>query len=217
MEERNELWEDLRSHYDAPMLKSKRWILMGDNNDILDGEEHSGFSDSPMIPMGMRDFQEITSYCKLTDMGYQGSVYTWRNKHEEGLTCKKLDRVLINEEWLNSSKAYCVFESGGCSDHVRCRIQMEVEEKKKTRPFKFSNVIAKMPEFLPVMETQWRDYEALFPSTSAMFRLTKQLKGLKQSLRHLSKMKLGDLTRRTREAYKELCIKQKNTSENPTA
>lgn len=100
-----------------------------------------------------------------------------------------------------------MFESGGCSDHVRCRIQLEVEEKKKSRPFKFSNVIANMPEFIPLMETQWRDYEALFHSTSAIFRLTKQLKGLKQSL---SKMKLGDLTRRTREAYQELCAKQKN-------
>lgn len=81
----------------------------------------------------MRDFQEVVRYCKLTDMGYQGPLYTWCNKREEGLICKKLDRVLINEEWLTNSHAYSVFELGGCSDHLRCRIQMKIEETKKEK------------------------------------------------------------------------------------
>lgn len=137
-------------------------------------------------------------------MGYQGPKFTWCNKREEGLICKKLDRVLINEEWLNSSKAYCVFEPGGCSDHLRCRIQLE---EKKRKPFKFSNPIAKMPEFIPLVERHWRENEALVHSTYVMFRLTKQLKALKQPLRTLSKEKLGDLPKRAREAYIELCDK----------
>ena len=45
-------------------------------------------------------------------MGYQGPRYTWCNKREDGLISKKLDRVLVNEEWLNRSGAYCVFEPG---------------------------------------------------------------------------------------------------------
>lgn len=44
---------------------------MGDYNEILEEDEHSGFEDSPRIPVGMRDFQEATRYCRLTDMGYQ--------------------------------------------------------------------------------------------------------------------------------------------------
>lgn len=217
MEERKELWEDLRSHHEAPLLKNKKWILMGDFNEVLEGEEHSGFSDLPRVTSGMRDFQDAVRTCKLMDMGYQGTRFTWCNKREEGLICKKLDRVLINEEWLHSSKAYSVFESGGCSDHARCRIQLAVEEKKKRRPFKFSNVIATVPEFLPLMEAQWGEYDELFHSTSAMFRLTKQLKSLKQPLRQLSKLKLGDIIKKTKEAYRELCVCQKNTLENPSA
>lgn len=46
-------------------------------------------------------------------MGYHGPLFTWCNKREEGLICKKLDRVLINEVWLHNLKAYCVFEPGG--------------------------------------------------------------------------------------------------------
>lgn len=100
----------------------------------------------------MREFQEVTRHCRLTDMGHQGPLFTWCNKREEGLICKKLDKVLINEEWLNKSKAYCVFEAGGCLDHLRCRIQFEVEEVKKRKPFKFTNVVAKIPEFIPLIE-----------------------------------------------------------------
>lgn len=112
-------------------------------------------------------------------------------------------------------RSYCVFEAGGCSDHLRCRVQFEREEVKKRKPFKFTNVIAKMPEFMPLIENHWKDHEALYHSTSAMYRLTKRLKVLKQPLRSLSKMKLGDLSRRTREAYNNLCLKQKETLENP--
>ncbi|KAF8115392.1 hypothetical protein N665_0027s0008 [Sinapis alba] len=103
------------------MFKNKRWMLIGDYNEILEGEEHSGFEDSPRIPQDMRDFQDDTRYCKLTNLGYQGSYFTWCNKREGGLIFKKLDRVLVNEEWLHNLPAYC--ESGGCSDHLRCRIK----------------------------------------------------------------------------------------------
>lgn len=216
MEERKSLWEEIKDHQDSALFRNKKWILMGDFNEILEGEEHSGFEAAPRLPPGMRDFQDVARYCKLTDMGFQGPLFTWCNKREEGLICKKLDRVLVNEEWLQNDSAYCVFEPGGCSDHVRCRIQLDINGRKKRRPFKFTNAIGKMPEFRTLLEDQWKDYEALFNSTSAMFRFTKRLKALKQPLRCLSKDKLGDLPKRTREAYKVLCEKQKETMENPT-
>lgn len=215
VEERKSMWEELKDHHDAPMIKHKKWMIMGDFNEILEGEVHSDYEDIPRVPPGMRDFQEVARYCSLTDMSYQGSKFTWRNKREDGLIYKKLDRVLVNEEWLHTSKAYCVFESGWCSDHLRCRIHWDVEEKKKIRPFKFTNSISKMEEFIPLMRDQWRGREALYHCTSAMFMLTKQLKALKQPLRMLSKIKMGDLSRRMREAFVDLCEKQKLTLERP--
>lgn len=157
----------------------------------------------------MREFQAVANYCRFTDMGFQGPLLAWCNKREDGLICKKLDRVLINEDWLNGRKAYCVFEAGGCSDHLRCRFHFENEDERKRKSFKFTNAIAKMPEFLPLFEEFWRDQEELFHSTSAMFRLTKRLKLLKQPLRSLSKLKLGDLSKNTDKAYNYLCLRQK--------
>lgn len=56
VEERKKLWEDLKNHSDAPIFKDKKWMLMGDFNEILEGEEHSEYEISPRIPQGMRDF-----------------------------------------------------------------------------------------------------------------------------------------------------------------
>lgn len=49
-----------------------------------------------------------------------------------------------------------------------------------------------------------------------MFRFSKKLKGLKPSIRNLSREKLGDLPRRAKEAYASLCEKQGKTLLTPS-
>lgn len=137
MEERRILWEDLRNHKDSTMFINKQRVVFGDFNEILDGEEHSGYDNNSATTARMRDFQEITRYCSLSDMGSHGPLHTWCNKRKEGLICKKLDRVLINDAAMHGLvNAYCVFEPGGCSDHLRCRIQFEAKIQKKRKPLK---------------------------------------------------------------------------------
>lgn len=48
---------------------------MGDFNEILDGEENSGFSDLGRLPSRMRDFQKMVLHCNLSDMGYKVLFY----------------------------------------------------------------------------------------------------------------------------------------------
>jgi len=74
---------------------------MGDYNEILDGREHCEFTHSPFIPLGMQDFQNVVRHCTLTDMGSLEPLFTWCNKRGEGLICKILDRVLMNDIWLH--------------------------------------------------------------------------------------------------------------------
>lgn len=73
----------------------------------------------------MRDFQRMVLSCNLTDMSYQGPMHTWCNKREEGVIYKKLDRVLMNSVALSKfSSSFAIFEPWGCSDHLRCKIQL---------------------------------------------------------------------------------------------
>lgn len=216
MEERKMLWEDLKTHQNSPMFRNKPWIVFGDFNEILDVQEHSNFAVSPMVSSGMRDFQDVIRYCSFTEMTSHGPQYTWCNKREEGLICKKLDRVIVNDSWLLAyPQSHCLFEAGGCSDHMRCRIQIRAPTAKTRRPFKFTNVLTRFPDYLPMVDTFWSGTEALYISTSALYLLTKKLKTLKPKIRNLSKETIGDLSKRARQAYEKLCECQKNTMMNP--
>ena len=217
VEERRTLWEDICHHHDSPLFKDKPWMICGDFNEILDGSEHSNFDSTQISYAGMRDFQAVIRHCSITDLGYHGPLFTWCNKREEGLVCKKLDRVLVNDSWCNVfPHSYSVFESGGCSDHARGRINLEALARCGRKPFKFVNVLKKIPQFQSVVEDQWKNSSTLFPSTSALHRFSKKLKALKPHLRSLGKEKLGDLPKRTREAYDRLCAKQIDTLAHPS-
>lgn len=215
-EGRKELWEDLCHHNDSVLFRNKPWIIMGDFNEILEVEESSGFSDLVRLPSGMRDFQRMVLHCNLSDLGYQGPLFTWCNKREDGVICKKLDRVLVNDAALQKfPNAYSVFESGGCSDHMRCKVQLLPPNEKIRRPFKYVNVIGSLPSFLPKIKDYWESTPVLFHSTSAMFRFSKKLKNLKPLIRDIGKEKLGNLTMKTKEALEVLCDKQQKTLSNP--
>ena len=216
MENRKELWSDIKDHQDAAMFRGKQWIIMGDFNEILDGEEHSSYQDSGLTNSGMRDFESIVQYCRLVDLGSQGPKFTWCNKREEGLICKKLDRFLVNDTWLQTQDKSCgVFEAGGCSDHLRGRFHLQTEAVGKRRPFKFTNAVAEMPNFIKMIEDHWKENQPLFQSTSALFRFSKSLKALKPQIRRLSKEKLGKLSMKVKEAYNDLCKQQKRLMEDP--
>lgn len=214
-EERKELWKDLKDHQDSPIIRKAPWIIQGDFNEILDGLEHS--VDTTYDSLGMREFKEAVEYCALLDMSYQGPRFTWCNKRDIGIICKKLDRVMMNEAWVRMfPQSYCVFEAGGCSDHQRCRMVFKTEVMKPRKPFKFVNALVDSPEFYSMVEGFWAETEPLFNSTSALFRLSKKLKALKPYLRELSKEKFGDIFKKTSEAYKSLCLAQTNNLEDPS-
>ena len=212
------LWNDLQHHHDAPMFQGKPWLICGDFNDILEGEEHSLYDNTPIIPQGMRDFQSMVTHCELTDLSYQGPKFTWCNKRHDGVICKKLDRVLVSKEWLHKyDQSYSVFEPGGCSDHMRCRFYIKEEAQKIKKPFKFTNTLITISGYHEEVGDFWKKSPQLYHSTSAMHMLSKRLKELKPQLRRMGKRVYGDITVRTKEAFKNLCDCQAATMIQPTS
>lgn len=88
--------------------------------------------------------------------------------------------------------------------------------EKIRKPFKYVNVIESLPNFIPRLREYWEETEVLFHSTSAMFRFSKKLKNLKPLIRELGREDLGNLTKRTQEAYGTLCEKHQNTLVSPS-
>lgn len=84
---------------------------MGDFNEILELKEHSNYPHTSLVTLGMRDFQDVINYGSLQDIKTLGPDFTWCNKREEGLICKKLDRVLLNAAGHQLfCNAYCLME-----------------------------------------------------------------------------------------------------------
>lgn len=170
---------------------------------------------STTVTTRMRDFQDTTRYCLLLDLCYHGPKFTWCNKREDGLICKKLDRVLINDKWLGQYQNSCsVFDSSGYSDIREGRIELVAVGVRHKKPFKFANVLVTIPKFHLAIVEHWENTNPLFMSTSALYRLGKKLKELKPTLHVLGREVLGDLPRRTKEAYDQLCVKQQVTLQN---
>jgi len=218
-EDRKILWQELKDHSDSPIIRKRPWIIFGDFNETLDIEEHSLADSYPVVTAGMKDFQQTVSYCSITDMASQGPLFTWCNKRENDLIMKKLDRVLINDVWLQTfPQSYSTFEAGGCSDHLRGRINLRREkgsQAKGRKPFKFVNVLAELHEFQPMIDNYWKNTESLFLSTSTLFRFNKKLKGLKPALKLLAKDRIGNLVKKSKEAYEVLCKKQEANLSKP--
>lgn len=144
--------------------------------------------------------------------------FIWCNKREEGIICKKLDRVLINDVAIQRfASAFSVFEAGGCSDHLRCKIQVFSPTEKLKKPFKYVNAIGRLPSFLPMIKEYWDSTPVLFHSTSAMFHFSKKLKSLKPIIREVGRTKLGNLTKPASKAHDVLCKKHQQTLLAPSA
>ncbi|XP_024010659.1 uncharacterized protein LOC112086114 [Eutrema salsugineum] len=152
--------------------------------------------------------------CNLIDMGYHGPWFTWCNKRQEGLIHKKLDRVLVNEEWLlNHPYSYSVFKAGGVSDHLRGRFYLSHNDQRTKKSFKFLNALAKMPEFLPAMESfcqRWRVFASdggALGEISGTFSFDISYAPSHQKVKELET---------DSKAFEELCKKQEANATNPS-
>nr|XP_023917061.1 uncharacterized protein LOC112028598 [Quercus suber] len=92
---RGESWtllENLSSRNQLP------WVCMGDFNEILFAKEKVG---GGVRPEGqMRCFRETINSCRLRDLGYVGSNYTWsRRLGKRGWVRERLDRALVSTDW----------------------------------------------------------------------------------------------------------------------
>lgn len=132
------------------------WIVMGDFNEVLASSEHSRGTISNASQRGMQAFHTAVSTCNLTDLTSIGPTFTWTNNQPVNPIAKKLDRVLVNDNWLDKfPQSYTSFETTGVSDHTRCWIRLESPPPGNKWPFKFFNFLVDHPDFHDTVTTIW--------------------------------------------------------------
>lgn len=78
------------------------------------------------------------------------------------------------------------------------------------------NAVAEQEEFKPKVASYWAETEEIFLSTSSLYRFSKKLKALKPIIWSLANERMGNLTKKAKEAFDFLCAKQKANLTNPT-
>lgn len=80
-------------------MTSEPWIVAGDFNAILSMRERLDFYHM-LTERSSQEFKACVEATVLTDIKADGLFYTWSNNRSMGYTTEKLDRILINDQWM---------------------------------------------------------------------------------------------------------------------
>ncbi|OMO94054.1 reverse transcriptase [Corchorus capsularis] len=171
------VFEDRKLIWEKVKLKAVNieevWCCIGDFNDILDDSEKEGggLKDRRYI----RCFQEMVEQCQLIDIQFQGQKFTWMGKREGIMVKERLDRALVNSQWLaNFPKSQLVVHAAIRSDHSPIVLYSCFGDTKGPKKFKF--------------EAQWVDMEAIRQELCVSDEDVKWISGCKEQRRQFNKI-----------------------------
>ena len=122
---------------------------------------------------------------------------------------------MVNSKWLQEGlSALANFGlPGKCSDHSPCAVSLfdNMEHGVRLRPFKFFNMWSQHQDFQEIVRNTWDTQR----DGSAMFKLCKKLKALKDPLRTLNRRHFSHISTRAELAEVELLQGQQLLHDNP--
>ncbi|KAL0305149.1 UNVERIFIED_CONTAM: hypothetical protein Scaly_2995500 [Sesamum calycinum] len=205
---RRSMWEKLLE-LGRPLNMS--WIILGDFNCVKSpAEKQLGV---PTTWYELKDFADCCLALGLHDAQTTGCYYTWYSNSDSNPVWCKLDRVLLNNDWLEAG-LHCTahFHPPGClSDHSPGIVSIFDNPAPKPKPFRFFNMWADHPDFIPTVEGRW----GLNVEGTPQFRLCRKLKVLKSSLKAFNNLHYSHISARAKEADLALQDAQTHLESNP--
>lgn len=149
---RMELWDDI---YSLANGMSSPWLIGGDFNVVLSGEEKIG--GLPVVDSDHEDFRTCIESCELAQVHFKGSPFTWWNGRS-GSDCifERLDRILLNFEMQNIFPHFEVDHLPRTgSDHAPLVLSCEDRRIRFRKPFRFLKFWTEHASFKDVIRQQW--------------------------------------------------------------
>ncbi|KAL0407932.1 UNVERIFIED_CONTAM: Retrovirus-related Pol polyprotein from type-2 retrotransposable element R2DM [Sesamum radiatum] len=187
------------------------WLILGDFNCVKSAEEKQ-LGVAPTW-YELKDFVDCCLALELHDAPTTGCFYTWYSNNEGNPVWCKLDRVLLNNEWLEAG-LHCGahFSSPGClSDHSPGIVSLFDPPTPKPKPFRFFNMWADHPDFLATVENGWN----MNVEGTPQFSLCRKLKALKGPLKTFNNLHYSHISARAKEADLALQEAQRQLESDP--
>lgn len=144
--ERTLLWEKLK---EIRPSSNKPWVILGDFNCYRNLSDKSG--GTPLSASQIWDLNSLIFDLGLLDLASKGLNFTWFNQRAQDPIHLKLDRMLINDIWLEHyPTSFYEVASPSCSDHSPIILQSSQQIKTMHR-FLFKNFWTKQDSFWHVL------------------------------------------------------------------
>ena len=149
---RDEVWTELRN---IRNLVHKRWVYIGDFNQILSQEDKFGFSHRKIE--GTEVFRQTLFDLGLCDLNAKGQHFTWMNGHrDESFVMEKLDRAFATVDWINSNPHYALRNLPILrSDHGPIILDFEFQQPFRKRPFRFEKMWLTHDGYKTLIKNAW--------------------------------------------------------------
>ncbi|VFQ72447.1 unnamed protein product [Cuscuta campestris] len=154
--------------------------------------KYSRVGGNPVTWEEIRDFKECMQINGLEELPAEGAQFTWSNRQGVGRRIySRIDRAVINIEWIAQSRAKLIIKEEGMSDHTPLLIKLWKQDKGGHR-FRFCDMWTMDPNFSNLVKENW---EKCVQGRS-MYQLVKKLKILKTQFKSLNREKFGNIIQR---------------------
>ncbi|XP_060959299.1 uncharacterized protein LOC133030539 [Cannabis sativa] len=206
---REELWADLE---ELAKKLSEPWILMGDFNEIMNGDERI-VRRAQCNPS--QRLQDCIGNCNMADLKYSGSFYTWNNKQKpEERIFSKIDREMVNSHWINAFPcSEAVFLPELSFDHIPILVTIYEDRFCGRKPFRYFNMWKQAIEYDNLVTKAWQEDI----KGTKMYCIVQKLRRVKMVLKHINQTGFTDIQKTmltTREALAELQVKLNKEPQN---
>lgn len=77
------------------------WMISGDFNVLSHPSECSKFDGHQVVSLEMQEFLDCQQEIVVMDHFSTGCYFTWSNRQDNNFQARKLDRILVNECWVD--------------------------------------------------------------------------------------------------------------------
>ncbi|CAM9001934.1 unnamed protein product [Rhodiola kirilowii] len=150
---RKESWDLIRVLHS---LQSGPWVILGDFNEVLRGNEVQGIRHRRMWQI--EAFRRVVDDCELIDLGYAGYPFTFSNRRQGILETKaRLDRAFVNKAWLGAGLEFQVKHlTVTASDHSPILLSPKAGVVNEAdRGFRFESMWLRNGNFMNVVADCW--------------------------------------------------------------
>lgn len=210
--DRRVLWSDLFTIQNDVLIGENclPWVLLGDFNSFIDASETSGVV--PRRTEAMVEFKQCIQQLGVVDLQFRGQFFTWWDNNVSNPLYRKLDRVLVNDKWLEVfDLSTASFLPRGLSDHSPAAVHLGVNQDRVYKPFQIFNHLIEHDQFLNVVAAAWE----IEVTGNPWFILTTKLKNVKSALKSLNRV-VGNLHQEVIKARDDLLNFQRSLSSSPS-